>query len=118
MKGCATTGCTDAIKDDSKPFGDSTNRLTSPGKVLPRTNPSDAPPEFLKWQVKWQESSTHSNVNDDRSPLLDLMTCVFCEEAMVLEKIDPDGKGNDLIQYRCKLCDHMEAVMLYRRSRT
>jgi hypothetical protein len=37
---------------------------------------------------------------------------------MVLEKIDPDGEGNDLIQYRCKLCNHVERVRLYRRART
>jgi hypothetical protein len=46
------------------------------------------------------------------------MTCVFCQKTMVLEKIDPDGEGNDLIQYRCKLCNHVECVRLYRRSRT
>ena len=45
------------------------------------------------------------------------MTCLFCRKTMVLEKIDPDGEGNDLIQYRCKLCNHVECVRLYRRAR-
>ena len=67
------------------------------------------------WATK---AFTPLHVNDDRSPLLDLMACVFCEQAMGLEGADPDRKGHDLIQYRCKLCDYVECVRLYRRSRT
>jgi hypothetical protein len=36
---------------------------------------------------------------------------------MKLEKIDPDDRGNDLIQYRCKLCGRIERLRLFRRSR-
>jgi hypothetical protein len=56
-------------------------------------------------------------VNDDQSPLLNLMTCVVCNQTMKLEKVDPDGGGNDLIQYRCKLCGGIERLLLFRRRR-
>ena len=56
-------------------------------------------------------------MNDDRSPLLDLMTCVVCKETMLLERADPDGDGNDLIEYRCRHCRRTETVRLIRRSR-
>ena len=58
----------------------------------------------------------HLSVNDDRSPLLDLMTCVACEQTMVLERADPDDRGNDLIKYRCSLCRRTETVRLIRGS--
>src|SRR3954452_22038818 len=80
--------------------------------------PAGTTPERYDLDLKGQQSSSHPNANDDRSPLLDLMTCLFCRKTMVLEKIDPDGEGNDLIQYRCKLCNHVERVRLYRRART
>ena len=64
------------------------------------------------------QRSARSNMNDDRSPLLDMMTCIDCNRPMKLEKIDPDGKGNDLIQYRCKTCHRFEIVRLFRRSWT
>ena len=57
------------------------------------------------------------SVNDDRSPLLDLMTCVVCNQTMKLEKVAPDEGGNDLIQYRCLLCGGIERVVLFRRGR-
>jgi hypothetical protein len=57
------------------------------------------------------------STNDDRSPLLDLMNCIVCDQTMKLEKIDPDDGGNDLIQYRCKLCGRIERLRLFRRSR-
>jgi hypothetical protein len=57
------------------------------------------------------------SLNDDRSPLLDMMNCIVCHQTMKLEKIDPDDGGNDLIQYRCKLCGHIERLRLFRRSR-
>jgi len=56
-------------------------------------------------------------VNDDRSPLLDLIACIDCRESMRLERTEPDGNGNDLIRYRCKLCGRNEVVRLFRRSR-
>lgn len=57
-------------------------------------------------------------MNDDRSPLMDLMTCIVCNRTMKLEKVDPDGEGNDLIQYRCSVCGRTEILRLFRRSRT
>jgi transposase-like protein len=57
------------------------------------------------------------SMNDDRSPLLDLMNCIDCDQTMKLEKIDPDDQGNDLIHYRCKLCGRVERLRLLRRSR-
>jgi hypothetical protein len=56
-------------------------------------------------------------VNDDRSPLVDLLTCFDCKAIMRLESVDPDDDGNDLIRYRCKLCDRTEVLRLFRRSR-
>ena len=52
------------------------------------------------------------SINDDRSPLLDLMICIVCDQTMKLEKIDPDDGGNNLIQYRCKLCGRIERLAL------
>ena len=57
------------------------------------------------------------SMNDDRSPLLDLMNCIVCDQAMKLEKVDPDDQGDDIIQYRCKLCGRIERLRLFRRSR-
>jgi hypothetical protein len=56
-------------------------------------------------------------LNDDKSPLTDLLTCIVCNETMKLEKSAPDGEGGDLIQYRCELCERIERVRLFRRSR-
>ncbi|QHO74769.1 hypothetical protein ACH79_21165 [Bradyrhizobium sp. CCBAU 051011] len=53
-------------------------------------------------------------MNDNRSRLLDLLTCIYCNQTMNLEKIDPDDQGNDLIQYRCKMCQRIETVRLSR----
>jgi hypothetical protein len=55
-------------------------------------------------------------MNDDRSPLLDLMTCIDCNQPMKLEKAEPDGNGNDLIHYRCRVCQRLEILQLTRRS--
>ena len=57
------------------------------------------------------------HINDDRSPLLDLMTCIVCNGTMVVEKADPDGDGNDLVHYRCATCHRVETIRLIRRSR-
>ena len=64
-------------------------------------------PEAFSWAA---------HMNDDRSPLLDLMTCIDCNETMKLEKAEPDAKGNDIIHYRCKVCQRLEIVRLTRRS--
>jgi hypothetical protein len=52
-------------------------------------------------------------MNDDKSPLLDLISCLVCHQTMKLEKIDPDGEGDDLIQYRCKQCGSIERLRLF-----
>ena len=56
-------------------------------------------------------------LNDDKSPLIDLLSCFVCKETMRLEKSSPDAEGRDIIQYRCKRCDRIERVRLFRRSR-
>jgi len=55
--------------------------------------------------------------NDDRSPLIDLLSCIVCNEPMKLEKSSPDAEGMDIIQYRCTRCNRIERVRLFRRSR-
>jgi hypothetical protein len=60
-----------------------------------------------------------SNVklNDDKSPLIDLISCIVCKETMKVEKSTPDGEAKDMIQYRCEPCNRIELVRLFRRSR-
>ena len=55
-------------------------------------------------------------MNNDRSPLLDLLTCIVCKQTMKLERADPDSEGNHLIRYRCGKCNRVETVRLSRRS--
>jgi hypothetical protein len=57
------------------------------------------------------------HLNDDKSPLIDLMNCIICRETMKIEKSFPDDEGKDIIQYRCRRCDRIELVRLFRRSR-
>ena len=57
------------------------------------------------------------HLNDDRSPLIGLLSCIVCKETMRLEKSSPDAEGKDIIQYRCKRCGRIERVRLFRRSR-
>jgi hypothetical protein len=61
------------------------------------------------------KSIRHSN--DDKSPLIDLLNCIECGQAMRIEKSSPDADGMDIIQYRCGRCDRIERVRLLRRSR-
>ena len=37
------------------------------------------------------------HANDDRSPLIDLLTCIACKVTMKIEKSDPDENGSDLV---------------------
>jgi hypothetical protein len=74
----------------------------------------------LCWLAWWGISPAKEisvSMNDDRSPLLDLMNCIVCNQTMKLEKSDPDDLGNDVIQYRCKLCGRIERLRLFRRRR-
>jgi hypothetical protein len=45
------------------------------------------------------------------------MTCIDCGQTMTIERVDPDGQGDDLIQYRCRLCHRIETLRLFRRGR-
>lgn len=56
-------------------------------------------------------------MNDDKSPLIDLLSCFVCAETMRIEKSAPDSENHDIIQYRCPRCSRIELVRLFRRSR-
>jgi hypothetical protein len=64
---------------------------------------------------KWVEGL---RLNDDKSPLIDLLSCFVCKETMKIEKSAPDPEGHDIIQYRCARCGKIELVRLFRRSRS
>jgi hypothetical protein len=54
-------------------------------------------------------------MNDDRSPLLTLISCIVCRRTMRLEKSQPAGdEGKDVVQYRCEECSRIEQVTLIR----
>jgi hypothetical protein len=55
------------------------------------------------------------SVNDDRSPLLTLISCVSCVRTMRLETSYPGSEGRDVLQYRCEQCNRIERVLLVRR---
>jgi Myb-like DNA-binding domain len=67
------------------------------------------------WATKVNARGDH--LNDDKSPLIDLLSCIVCREKMRIEKSSPDAEGRDIIQYRCGLCGGIERVRLFRRSR-
>ena len=54
-------------------------------------------------------------MNDDKSPLIDLLSCFVCRESMKIEKSAPDADGRDIIQYCCRHCDRIERVRLFRK---
>jgi hypothetical protein len=56
-------------------------------------------------------------LNDDKSPLIDLLSCFVCNETMKIEKSMPDSEASDMIQYRCQQCARIELVRLFRRNR-
>ena len=64
-----------------------------------------------------RSGTRESPLNDDKSPMVDLLNCIACKETMRIEKSNPDARGNDIIQYRCMRCDRIERVRLIRRSR-
>lgn len=51
-----------------------------------------------------------ASMNDDRSPLLTLISCIICKLTMRLEKMSPMEDGRDVIQYRCEKCGAIERV--------
>ncbi|MCA6120361.1 hypothetical protein J6500_00360 [Bradyrhizobium sp. WSM 1704] len=56
-----------------------------------------------------------ASMNDDRSPLLTLISCISCNRTMRLETSYPGTEGKDIIQYRCMQCGRIEQVQLVRR---
>jgi hypothetical protein len=58
-----------------------------------------------------------NNANDDKSPLIDLLTCIVCRVTMKIASSTPESSGSDLVQYRCEQCGRIELVRLIRRSR-
>jgi len=58
-----------------------------------------------------------NNANDDKSPLIDLLTCIICKVTMKIASSTPESSGTDIIQYRCEQCGRIELVRLIRRSR-
>jgi hypothetical protein len=57
------------------------------------------------------------HLNDDKSPLIGLLSCIVCKETMKIEKSTPDAEGRDIIQYRCRQCGRIELVRLFHRTR-
>jgi hypothetical protein len=64
----------------------------------------------------WAEGEVN-NANDDKSPLIDLLTCIVCKVTMKIAISTPESSGGDLVQYRCEQCGRIELVRLIRRSR-
>jgi hypothetical protein len=109
-------------------------------KIRPKTKRNEEPREERSDQGHSQESaSAHEalagleraqrlspqsdkargpHLNDDKSPLIDLLSCIVCSETMKIEKSAPDAEGKDIIQYRCGRCDRIECVRLFRRTRS
>jgi hypothetical protein len=57
------------------------------------------------------------NANDDKSPLIDLLTCIICKVTMKIASSTPESSGTEIIQYRCEQCGRIELVRLIRGSR-
>jgi len=57
------------------------------------------------------------HLNDDKSPLIDLFSCIVCKEIMRIEQSAPNAEGNNIVQYRCSRCGRIERVILFRRCR-
>jgi len=55
--------------------------------------------------------------NDDKSPLIDLLTCAACNLQMAIAQSFPETSGSDLVRYRCDQCGGVEIIRLIRRTR-
>ncbi len=66
--------------------------------------------------VTFGDVSSWPPMNDDQSALTTLISCIECAKTMRIEKIEPDGEGKDIIQYRCEHCGRIERVRLVRRT--
>jgi hypothetical protein len=69
------------------------------------------------YSIEWLKVTKELHLNDDKSPLIELLNCTVCDETMKIEKSVPDRDGHDIIQYRCQRCARIERVRLFRRSR-
>jgi hypothetical protein len=67
------------------------------------------------WQERTVPEAVGCTMNDDKSPLITLMSCMVCAKTMKLERISPDGEGDDLL-YHCGQCGRIERLRLVRRS--
>jgi hypothetical protein len=66
--------------------------------------------------VTFGHASSCPPMNDDQTALTTLISCIDCARTMRIEKIDPDGKGKDIVQYRCGRCGRIERIRLVRRT--
>ena len=64
--------------------------------------------------LSWSEGEEMRIANDDKSPLIELLTCIKCSVPM---KIANDAQDRDVVEYRCDQCGGIELVRLFRRSR-
>jgi len=71
---------------------------------------------LLPVHLGWGQAVITSHMNDDRSRLLDLITCIDCKHTMKIEGSDPDDNGKELLRYHCAQCGRIEVVRLSRRS--
>ncbi|MET0676450.1 MAG: hypothetical protein ABW175_11685 [Bradyrhizobium sp.] len=58
-----------------------------------------------------------TTANDDKSPLIDLLTCPVCNLQMTISQSFPEASGSDLVRYRCDQCGGIETIRLIRRIR-
>lgn len=58
-----------------------------------------------------------TTANDDKSPLIDLLTCPACNVQMAISQSIPEASGSDLVRYRCGQCGEIETIRLIRRGR-
>jgi hypothetical protein len=58
-----------------------------------------------------------NTANDDKSPLIDLLTCAVCNVQMTISNSIPETSGSDLVRYCCNQCGGIETIRLIRRNR-
>ena len=85
------------------------------GRMLRATSCGPNPYPSAGWS-SWAEGEVN-NANDDKSPLIDLLTCIICKVTMMIASSTPESSGTEIIQYRCEQCGGIELVRLIRGSR-
>ncbi|MET0679181.1 MAG: hypothetical protein ABW175_25560 [Bradyrhizobium sp.] len=58
-----------------------------------------------------------TTANDDKSPLIGLLTCAVCNVQMTISNSIPETSGSDLVRYGCDHCGGIETIRLIRRNR-